>query len=160
MRALSTIFALAFLSACEMPAGETPVATPPVATEGVSKYIVILQDGVDAFAGYDIIEIPEALTGEYAKLNDGILAALNAFNLRAASNEEGVTAHAKIRTSENDETTWSFELLNLPDDSVKAENYKVYFEKTESGFKAAQIGRRFKCYRNETPEEWTTELCP
>lgn len=121
---------------------------------------IILQDGVDAFLGYQRIEVPESLSGTYPALNKGIVAFIMAFNLRDMANEEGVSAWAKIRTSAADETTWQYELTYLPDDSVYAVDYKVYFEKLETGYQIARIGHRVKCYRGDNPKQWTVELCP
>lgn len=121
---------------------------------------IILQDGVDAFFGYQRIDIPESLSGSYPTLNKGIIAVILAFNLRSLANEEGVSAWAKIRTSAAGETIWQFELTYLPDDAVYATDYKVYFEKIEAGFRIARIGHRVKCYRGPQPKHWTVELCP
>jgi len=122
--------------------------------------IIILQDGVDAFLGYKHVDIPENLDGTYPALKDGILAFILAFDLRETANEEGVSAWAKTRTSKAGETTWQYELNALPDDSVYAIEYKVYFEKLDTNYRIARIGHRVKCYRGANPKQWTVELCP
>jgi len=152
------------LAGCAQPTAEqlvvkkTPVAEEVKQAQAPRK--TIIQDGKDAFEGFEDVDIFNELTGEYATLNDGIRAFIDWFELRDIANKDGVKAKAHIRTSDNGDTTWSYKLFNLPDDSVQAENYKVYFEKMPGGLKIARIGYRVKCYKSQTPDDWTTELCP
>ncbi len=159
---------LLLLGGCENPEAEQPVIkeTPiiqqaPVPIASLQAPLkTIIQGGKNAFEGFEDVEIFKELTGEYSTLNDGIRAFIDWFELRDLANKDGVKAKAHIRTSDNGDTTWSYKLFNLPDDSVQAENYKVYFEKTAGGLKIARIGYRVKCYKSQTPDDWTTELCP
>jgi hypothetical protein len=141
--------------------GSVPVSQMPQAQEVPEvPEVTLIQDGEDAFKGFGSVDIPEGLQGEFTGVSDGIRTFIEVFGLRTIANEEGVKAHARIRTSERDQTTWEYELTNLPDDSVSAENYKVYFEKTGSVYTVARIGHRAKCYRGDAPGQWTTKLCP
>ncbi len=121
---------------------------------------VILQDGVDAFAGYALVEAPAALSEIYPNQGKAIVAFLAAFDLRALANTEGVSAWAKIRTSTAGETTWEYELAYLPDDAVYATSYKIYLEDVEGAVRIARIGHRVKCYRGANPKQWTAPPCP
>lgn len=53
-----------------------------------------------------------------------------------------------------------FEILatreGLADDSVKSEQLAAHF----ADGVLIDYGLRVKCYRNDTPDEWTKELCP
>ena len=139
---------------------ETPILAGEIVTAPQAPKVTLIQDGEDAFKGFGSVDVPEGLQGEFIGVNDGIRTFIEVFGLRAIANEQGVKAHARIRTSERDQTTWEYELTNLPDDSVSAENYKVYFKKTGSVYTVAHIGHRMKCYRGDAPDQWTTKLCP
>jgi len=178
MRAFSTSFGigalLVLLCACNVQTQDThevirvveedkTVEVTPTAhmeTIAAPPEKIILQDGVDAFLGYQRIAVPESLSETYPALNKGIVAFIMAFNLREMANEEGVSAWGKIRTSAKSETTWQYELTYLPDDSVYAVDYKVYFAQVDTGYKIARIGHRVKCYHGDNPKQWTVELCP
>jgi len=156
------MFGILLLSACDVQVVKDYLAAPPDSVEAVEALseTSVLQDGVDAFMGYQPTEIPEILSEIYPDQGKAIIAFLNAFNLRALANEEGVSAWAKIRTSTAGETTWEYELVYLPDDAVYATSYKIYLEDVKGGMRIARIGHRVKCYRGPKPKQWTTQPCP
>jgi len=149
---------LILLSACDVQGMRDYLAQQPPEQ-------IILQDGVDAFAGYSLVEIPDTLSDTYPNQGKAIVAFLTAFDLRALANTEGVSAWAKIRTSTADETTWEYELAYLPDDAVYATGYKIYLEDVDGGISIARIGHRVKCRRGPEPKrpeskQWTVAPCP
>jgi hypothetical protein len=161
---ISGVLGVLVLSGCENSEAKPPIATPsPIVSENNAHQAhskTFLQDGEDAFAGFEDVDIFDELTVEYATPDDGIRAFIDWFELSYLASQDGVRTKTQTKTSEGGDTTWSYVLTNLPDDATFAENYKAYFEKTAGGYKIAKIGYRVKCYRNETPDQWTTEICP
>ncbi len=145
-------FALILLSSCDVQDMKNYFADP-------SSEHIILQDGVDAFAGYAPIKVPDELLGTYPNQGKAIIAFLTAFDLRSLANTEGVSAWAKIRTSTAGETTWEYELAYLPDAAIYAAGYKIYLEDIGGGIRIARIGHRVKCRHSPEPKQWTTKPC-
>ena len=46
------------------------------------------------------------------------------------------------------------------DDSVRGEQWRIVVTRIEGGWKVTEAGRRFKCWRGGSPDEWQKALCP
>ncbi|MGK7946453.1 MAG: hypothetical protein AB4058_18490 [Microcystaceae cyanobacterium] len=67
-----------------------------------------------------------------------------------------------VLESEGFKRTLLLTQINLPDDSVKGMRYRLNFEfdQSQGKWQLVEVGRQFTCYRGESPDQWTTELCP
>jgi hypothetical protein len=48
----------------------------------------------------------------------------------------------------------------LLDDSVKAEDWNATLVKVDGDWKVTGLEKRWQCYRNGNPEQWTIKPCP
>ena len=56
--------------------------------------------------------------------------------------------------------TFSGLVTDMADDSVKAQEIKVVFQKSDGEYWVIEHGGRIKCWRGDNKDKWTTNLCP
>lgn len=53
-----------------------------------------------------------------------------------------------------------FSVESYADDSVAGEQWRIVIERVPGGWKVADAGVRYKCWRGADPGSWQKELCP
>lgn len=53
-----------------------------------------------------------------------------------------------------------FSAEGYADDSLDGEQWRIVVTRGNGGWRVIEAGRRFKCYRGATPDQWQKGLCP
>jgi hypothetical protein len=104
----------------------------------------------------ELSEVQGELTGD-----DPSAIALTLFGMKEPM-EGQFSEEISVIESEGFKRTLLLTQMNLTDDSVKGIRYRLNFEfdQGQGKWQLVSGGRQFTCYRGESPDQWTTELCP
>ncbi len=110
----------------------------------------------DTYRPLDLTQLEGELTAEEPET-----IALNLFG-QSEPVEGNFSQEIEVIKQQGFERTLILTKMNLPDDSVKGERYRLEFEFDQSTgqWRLTEAGSQQSCYRSDDPNRWTIEPCP